>query len=189
MRTNEALRAGANGISICELCFTEWRGAATLGCPKCNLELEGWIGQRLRKIEKQATARACRSCGGELSASRYFQCNKCLGALPSEMPYEEHMDNLAGATCAKDFAQQAAARKSAPVAVVIPLKKLCPTCEQLKCSTEFAKNSGRPDGLFYRCKACDNQRFRKLYRERRRHRLSEVPQQGDELAEGLESAA
>jgi hypothetical protein len=36
--------------------------------------------------------------------------------------------------------------------------KICKTCNELKCSTEFHKHKVNPDGLRASCKACTNKR-------------------------------
>lgn len=47
--------------------------------------------------------------------------------------------------------------------------KICPKCKKEKSITEFSKNRGRPDGLYFWCKDCW-----KEYRENRSKKIKET---------------
>jgi hypothetical protein len=50
--------------------------------------------------------------------------------------------------------------------------KQCSKCKEWKDESEFGKHKGKPDGLMYQCKLCDNARARKWYSKNRRRKLT-----------------
>lgn len=95
--------------------------------------------------------RKCRSCKGPLPVTRYFDCDFCVKALPSD-----DTDFLYWEDCDDDAA---AAPKRVPV-----FEKTCTRCKSTRASHEFSKDKNSKDGLMYTCKPCGSE----LWRERKK---------------------
>lgn len=76
------------------------------------------------------------------------------------------------------------------------VKKYCSKCEAEKNSTDFRKDTSRPDGLYYMCKLCARAKTKMVYHEkyadkaneRNRNRISLHKQRINELKETLKCA-